>query len=342
MSKKSDSDKTRAAAFSRNPELEYLLRDINSSLWLSERSLLAKYNYPDFPVIFIMGPMRSGTTLLMQWLATTQIVSYPSNFLSRFYHAPIIGAKIQLMLTDRRYSFRGELGDDFTKDIAYSSENGKTRGILAPNEFWYFWRRFLPNPDRDDHDDEDLENNVDSKMLLAELAGIVDVFQKPFVCKGMLFNYNIKYLHKIIKNAIFIQVSRDPVFNMQSVLFARERQFGSRDKWYSFKIKEYPELSGLNSVKQVAGQIYFINKAVSEGLATVPDVNKIEVSYENFCRNPKMVYESIVEKLGMLGYSVTKKYAGKNNFELSNTWDGPASEKKLYFDEYKSFASADR
>ena len=320
----------------RNQDLEHLLNDLNSSLWLAEETLLENYNHPDLPIIFIMGPMRSGTTLLMQWLADIDIVSYPSNLLSRFYRAPVIGAKIQLMLTDPRYNFRDELGE-ITQRLNYVSENGKTRGVLAPNEFWYFWRRFLPNPERDDHSNEDLENNMDTKTMLAELAGIVDVFKKPFACKGMLFNYNIEFLHKIIKNAIFIQVCREPIFNMQSVLFARERQLGSRDRWYSFKIKEYAELSKLDPVKQVAGQIYFINKAVSDGLSKVPVNNKIVVSYETFCNSPESIYDSLVEKLEHLGYLGTKKYAGKKSFKPNKTWACSASDEKLYSDEYDAF-----
>ena len=232
----SKTDNERTSEFGRNSHLEALLKDLNSTLWPAEQRTLSAYKNPKLPTILIMGPGRSGTTLFMQWLANTGIVAYPTNLLSRFYQAPVIGAKIQLMLTDPHYDLKGELGESAQR-ATYESMNGKTLGALAPHEFWYFWRRFLPDPDRDDLSNAELEKGLDAATLLSELAGLVDVFQKPFACKAMLFNNNIEFLNKIIENSIFIQIRREPLFNIQSMLDARERQLGSRDNWYSFKIK---------------------------------------------------------------------------------------------------------
>ncbi len=57
--------------------------------------------------------------------------------------------------------------------------------------------------------------------------------------KGMLLNWHIPYLYNINRNFIFIDIKRDEFFNAQSLLFARKNFFGTRDKWYSFKPKEY-------------------------------------------------------------------------------------------------------
>ena len=168
-----------------------------------------------------MGPMRSGTTLFMQWLANTGLIAYPTNLLSRFYQAPIIGAKIQLLLTDPRYNFRDELGE-FTQQSEYKSENGKTKGVLAPNEFWYFWRRFLAEPGRDVWSDDELPKSMDTQTMLAELAGMMNVFEKPFAAKGMLFNYNIPFLDSLFDKVVFVQIKRDPVANVASVLDAQK------------------------------------------------------------------------------------------------------------------------
>ena len=217
------SDK-RQQQFRRNYDLESLLLEINTELQPSEDQLSLAYQQQEmtFPMIFIMGPLRSGTTLFTQWLANTGLVAYPSNLLSRFYQAPIIGAKIQLMLTDPRFNFRDELGE-FMQQAEYRSENGKTQGTLAPNEFWYFWRRFLADPARDVWTDAELGKSMDVTTMKAELIGMMDVFQKPFVAKGMLFNYNIPFLNSVFEKALFIQIKRDPVSNVASMLQARKR-----------------------------------------------------------------------------------------------------------------------
>ena len=98
----------------------------------------------------------------MQWLANTGAVAYPTNILSRFFGAPVIGAQIQLLLTDPRYNFRDEI-HDFNGTISFHSDIGKTRGALNPNEFWHFWRRFLPFGELDWLPDEELFRVVDDE-----------------------------------------------------------------------------------------------------------------------------------------------------------------------------------
>ncbi|MBA3026194.1 MAG: sulfotransferase [Sulfurimonas sp.] len=263
-----------------------------------------------------MGAHRSGTTLLMQWLANLDTIAYPTNLMSRFYKAPIIGSKIQLLLTDERYNYRNEIRD-FNCAINFNSENGKTNGALSPNEFWYFWRRFLPFKELDYLPTDELFKKVDIETLQSELAGIVNVFQKPFGLKGMILNYNIDFLDKVFDNAVFLYIKRDPLTNIESALKAREKQLGNIMEWYSFKIPEYDKLKKLNPYEQVAGQIYFINKAVASGLENVAEHKKMIVNYEDFCENPKKTYSELVEKLRIQGYEMGLEYRGEQKFHVT-------------------------
>ena len=309
----------RTKGFSRNILLEKLLKDVNYDLWNAEKLLLSEGSgVLKKPLIVLMGPMRSGTTLFMQWLANTGLVSYPTNLLSRFYQAPIIGAKIQLLLTDSRFNFRDELGE-FTQQTEYSSENGKTRGVLAPNEFWYFWRRFLAEPSRDVWTDEELRQSMDVKTMKAELVGIMDVLQSPFAVKGLLFNYNIPFLDSIFEKVIFVQIKRDIVTHVSSVLDARKRQLGSESEWYSFKIPEYAMLKDLDPISQSAGQLHYINAAVSKGMQSVSESRKLVVQYEDFCQNPRKVFDELVMKLDLSARE--NVYRGESFFKISRNSD---------------------
>lgn len=312
---KNQEEAKRAEQFKRNVSLEQFLGEINSDLWHTEENLLQK-KFFDYPVIFVMGPHRSGSTLIMQWLAQSGVVAYPTNLMSRFYRTPIIASKIQLLLTDERYNYRNEIRD-FNGGVDFNSENGKTKGALAPNEFWYFWRRFLPFKELDYLPTEQLLQKVDIQTFKAEFAGIVDVFQKPFALKGMILNYNIDFLDHIFEKAIFIYAKRDPLTNIESALQAREKQFGSIEEWYSFKIPEYEELKKLNPYEQVAGQIYHINKAVENGLANVAEHKKMIVDYEKFCENPKKFYDEMVGKLKIHGCNIDTVYNGEESFYMT-------------------------
>jgi hypothetical protein len=292
------SPEQRTTSYRRNESLEKLLAALNSDLQPSERLLIESIPIDrgtTHPLILVMGPLRSGTTLFMQWLANTGLVAYPTNLLSRFYGAPIIGAKIQLLLTDPRFNFRDELGE-FAQQCEYLSENGKTRGVLAPNEFWYFWRRFLADPRRDVWTNEELNQSMDTRTMLAELVGMMRVYQKPFAAKGMLFNYNIPFLDSIFDKVLFVHVKRDLVTNVASVLEARKRQLGSEESWYSFYIPEYNELKSLNPISQATGQVHYINKAIEAGLERVSASRKLIVQYEEFCQSPERVFERLKQK----------------------------------------------
>lgn len=307
-------ESTRTENFQRNNDLEKILTEINNYMLFSEKEIM-KEKIERLPIIFIVGCLRSGTTLLTQWLANQKQFAYPSNFLSRFYNSPILASKIQLMLTDKKYNYRNEILD-FNSDISYYSENGKTKGALAPNEFWYFWRRFIPFADIDYLPHDELLEKVDIENFQKELYGIAHTFRKPFVLKAMICNYNIPFLNTVFDNSIFLYTYRDTNKNIESVLDARKRQLGSINKWYSFKIPEFNELKKIKDpVKQIKGQIYYTNIAIHKGLQTVPEERKMYIKYEKFCHNPELYYNELLKKLNKQNCFLNKLYCGPTRFE---------------------------
>lgn len=311
----------RTKKYARVSELEELLKDLNSSLAGANKTYL-KESGEFFSKVFIMGPHRSGSTLFMQWLANTGLVSYPTNMLSRFFGAPLVGAKIQQLLTDPRYNFRNEILD-FNSDINFSSDNGKTQGALAPNEFWYFWRRFLPFDELDYMQADELKQKANLEGLRDELNTLTNIFEKPLALKGMIMNQNIPELAKQFEKPLFIWLHRDPIFNIQSALEARKRQYGDIKTWYSFKIKEFPHLKDLDPLESVAGQIVAINNSVEHGLSELPDNQKLVVQYEDFCHQPEHYYNEITRRLleqGGVNLKQVPTYSGEPSFSNTNCW----------------------
>lgn len=308
----------REKEFQRNEKLEALLSEINQDLEVAEEKLLLQ-EYETYPVIFIMGAPRSGTTLTMQWLANTGQFAYPTNLMSRFYNTPIIGAKIQKLLCNPEYSFRNEI-IDFSKSVDYYSENGKTKGASSPNEFWYFWRRYFPFSDFDNDflPDDVLEEKVNYEKFNKELMGIANVMKRPVMLKGMIANYNIGFLDKIFSKAVFVYVKRDMETNVASILDARKRQLGSENVWYSFRIPEMQELLQIKEPEvQVAGQVHCIRRAVEHGLESVSGERKLILSYEDFCKNPFLYYRSLKEKLAAQECQIEDTYVGEDKFDLT-------------------------
>jgi hypothetical protein len=233
-----------------------------------------------------------------------------------------VGAKIQQLLTDPRYNFRNEILD-FNSEINFSSDNGKTKGALAPNEFWYFWRRFLPFDSLDYLPGPELRTKANLTGFRDELNALANLFQKPFAMKAMIMNQNIPELAEQFEKALFVWIRRDPIFNIQSALEARKRQYGDIHTWYSFKIKEYPKLKDLPPLESVAGQIAAINRAVEDGIAGLPEHKKLIVQYEDFCQRPEHYYNEItrrlVEQNGVAAADVPA-YSRETSFSNTNHW----------------------
>ncbi|WP_394200845.1 sulfotransferase [Shewanella waksmanii] len=309
-------NKNRVESFARNASLEQFLNELNSELWYTESQILEAEIEQRYPLIFIVGPHRSGSTLFMQWLASLGSIAYPTNLMSRFYGSPIIGSKIQKLLSEPSLNYRDELGD-FCSRTDFRSANGKTQGLTSPNEFWYFWRRFLDFDNLVELDTEHLESEFDSVTFKRELYGVSNVLEKPFALKAMVMNYHIPFLAKLFDKALFIQLTREPLANIASAMEARKRQYGTYNDWYSFKFPEYELLKDMSNYEQVAGQIYYINKAVDNGLSAVCSTKKLQVSYEVFCQDPKTVYQQVHNKLAGLGCVLPKDYIGQSQFEIS-------------------------
>jgi len=304
--------------FQRNPKLEELLTELRTILEPAEQAFLVGKLELKYPVMLVIGAPRSGTTILMQWLASTGLIAYPSNLLSRFFASPYVGARIQQLLTDPNFRFGNELAFAGGTDAEFASTLGKTEGLLAPNEFWYFWRRFIPNEQPEQLSPEE-EASIDVDGFRRGIAAIQLAFDKPFATKGIILQYNLSKLQEILPRCLFLHTKRDGVFNAQSLVEARRTYYGDIEAWYSARPPGYEELLERDPYVQVAGQIHLTNESIRQQFDDCDDANKLTVAYEEFCANPTRVFSQIVEKLAGLDYQLENQYRGPSHFEAKNT-----------------------
>lgn len=308
----------RRPEFERNQRLETLLGEINALLEPAERQTLNDYRMPAQPATLLVGSPRSGTTLVFQWLASLGLFSYPTNWLSRFWKAPYIGAKLQRLLTDPQYQFGHEFTELERAGFSFESSLGKTRGLLAPNEFWYFWRRFFPFKDVHYLSHDEL-GDVDVATFTAELAAIEAALEKPLTMKAMIINANIPFVNSVLDKAVFVYVKRHPFYNAQSLLDARRAFSGNSGDWYSFRPRQYPSLKRFDPIGQVTGQIYYFNDEIERALSEIDQNRWLQITYEDFCSDPAAIYAALMQKLRHQGLVVERSYDGPPNFELHNS-----------------------
>ena len=320
--------------FRKDETLERLLREVNTLLASAEEQVLTRYRMPRYPVVIIVGAPRCGSTLTLQWLAATGRFAYPTNLLSRFYGAPYIGARIQQILTE--HDFQGEIFD-FNPEVPFTSNLGKTRGALAPHEFWYFWRRFFNAADTHYLTPEEVQR-ADTARFAAELAALEDAFGKPLALKGMLINWNIPDVARALEKVIFLHVKRHPFYNIQSQLEARVKYFGRREPWHSLKPPEYHRLKALSPIEQVAGQIYHTVRAVEAGLAQLPPARRLEIRYEDFCAHPERLFHQLAEKFAQQSCTLNGPYTGPSRFEVANRVRLPEADCRAIIAAYRRFS----
>lgn len=309
-------DLSRTVAYERNTGLELLLGKLNARLKSPVQTNISGKNSP---MLFIVGVPRSGTTLILQWLAGTGQFAYPSNFISRFYQAPDVGAMIQEMMINPQYAYRDEMTGfpESLPDDPYSSVAGKTVGWLAPNEFYYFWRRFYPVADSY----QPILNPEEFAFepFRRELTAVAGVLNKPFVLKAIIANWIIHDLAEIIENSVFLYIHRDHASTVRSILDIRKQMHGSTEFWYSFRPPEYEAISQLSPEKQVVAQVEYTQKAIEAGLFQIDSQRVIRTEYEHFCYDPAMVWQTIADRFKELGCPLNPNYRGPEKFTISRS-----------------------
>lgn len=304
----------RTSGFVRNTDLESLLSELEDLFKPSEAEALARATIPGRPVILVIGAPRSGTTLMLQWLAASGSLAYPTNLLSRFYHAPAMGARIHQLLANPKFAHRDEL-DGIAHPIHFDSDLGKTRGPLAPNEFWYFWRRFLPTTDIEPMGER--VSDVDFAGLRKALAAMTGVFGKAMAMKGMMLQYDLETIGKQIPEAFFLHVQREPSANARSILDARRKFFGDPGRWYSAKPPNVELLLDREPEDQAAGQVLFTNARIRQGLDCLTAERYLRVPYETFCADPQETWSQLVDKLSSYGEALPEKHPFSQPFQAT-------------------------
>lgn len=314
----------RTARFETNATQESLVTELNARLApVDARAAAHLPQTPQHPMVFVVGAPRSGTTLTMQWLADSSQFAYPTNFLSRFYAAPYTGSQIQQLTHNPAYDFHGELGNGSGRD-QWQSETGKTQGALSPHEFSYFWRRFFPmGQARRLTPEEWLES--DTAGFARGWASIESAFGLPVATKGILGQYNISELAELLPTAVFIHTQRDPFFNVQSILAARERVFGSRDAWFSVQPPGYREWLDFSPIQQVVHQVMQTNWLLETAASALPRNRWISQPYEAFCSSPGGTLDGLKRAFAAQGADLPDTFR-RTPFHASNQVRVPADQ----------------
>jgi len=287
----------RTSEYRKDPEQEQRLKKLNELLApLEERLVVCSFSKPQLPIVFIVGVPRSGSTLLVQILAKAGVFSYVSNFVARFWKAPYVGMLIEDVLDIRRSQ----------RERSFVSRFGVAEGWTGPHEFGYFWSRWFHFGETHKLGVQELAE-IDRDLLQKELAALESVYNKSLLFKNMTCGLQIPFLAELFEKSIFVLCCRRPLYNMQSLLLAREKILGSKHYWWSLRPKEYPELLSLSPYEQVAGQMYYILKDIKTSFSSLSPGRFLQIRYDDLCSQPRAEVSRVIKAVRQMGTIVDWK-----------------------------------
>ena len=246
-----------------------------------------------FPLIYIVGLPRSGTTLLSQLLSRYLPVGYINNLIARFWRNPVVGIRLSQVV----------FGSDIRQKIELASTHGVTAEPWGPHEFGYFWRHWLRLDEAPTHKLSKTHlDSLDCTGLAMTLNRMAAAIEAPLVFKNIICGFQAEFLTKIRPNSLFILIERDPKAVAASLLRSRQQRYGDESVWWSLKPSTFDEIRCLPTAQAQ------IERQIADGRSDFhaellqSDVNLIRITYEDLCRDPLNSIQMVADASAALGY----------------------------------------
>lgn len=260
------------------------------------------------PLVLIVGPPRSGSTLLYQTLAHYADATYFSNLTSMFPRSPISCASL---LHSYRQSAR-------QSPRQFQNFYGQTPGFSSPNDGFEVWNRWLGE---DRYRTPDVFDEQSIQEMQHFFAAWTAEFDKPFVNKNNRNAMCLGMLADILPQATFVVIRREPLLVVQSLIEARLCVQGAKDRpWGLASVHEHSaETTPLQYVDDVCDQVLEIEQRLQLQLRKVAPARCIELTYKGFCQQPLATLQQIAAQIEGLNLCEQLLGAGLAPFKISST-----------------------
>jgi len=260
---------------------------------LVERIFLLKrhFNPRELQPIFIVGPPRTGSTLLFELLISMYRTAYLTNLSSLLFKSPILATKLQKSI-GFFHSFSGQ------------SKYGFIPGLTAPSEAGVLFRHWFGDEKDTQHQTYDLRH---VRIVRSSVNTISDTMRGPFISKNLNNSVRLTRINQVFPNAMYLFMRRDPLYTAQSILLSRRNLFGNDRYWFSVKPPNYQKIADLDPLEQVVYQIKSIEDYIRDVFREQKIVNVMEICYEELCSNWQIVLEQIAKLCQKYGITLEKK-----------------------------------
>lgn len=227
----------------------------------------------------IVGLPRSGTTILLQLLARTRALGYPSNVMAPFWRTPAVGARLQRHLASSEPT------------LSMESVAGRTREPLDPHEFGYFWREALGHSANTLHPDRP---GMGWHQLQDTLDAICAAFDLPTVYKNFLVLGHVTQMRRHLVRSRFIVIERNPK-DVAASLWTVRQSIGIPDE-ATFGIDTADNCHG-DLLDRIVTQVHTLERYRTV-IANQSVSDTISARYSDLCNKPRQVVADVLDFLG--------------------------------------------
>lgn len=300
----SANNREKEIAYSEFYFIDTMKNGLSDDLLNEEKKLMEYYvdkevEFPILGVTYSLG--RCGTTVMTQWLASLGISDYPMNYLKPYIYTPLNGFR-HIMLLKRYFDIKN------VEHIEFKSEFGVTKNLYDLLEF------NGSRMDANSYNCSEVSLTMEQlEKVKALYAGICDITQNALSVK--LMPQDIVILEKICNKGVYIVLDRDIYTHTLALLnLYRHREMpliyysAFADERISFD--ENPLLYTAITLKNARA---YREKILSK----IEERRKIRVTYEEFCRNPKALFDRIMVAFNEVGFNLKTPYKGAEQFTIS-------------------------
>jgi hypothetical protein len=263
--------------------LEIAAKPLDRALQRREERLLAAAPPSDAPMLLIVGPPRSGTTLVYQTVVRRLPVSFATNLSALFPRAPIAA---QALFSRSRHTTGTDLRSYF----------GQTRALFDANDAFHLWDRWLGT-------ERYRAPDVIAPDAVRAMRRFFDAwswrFPAPFVNKNNRNTDCLRQLAEALPEARFVVVRRDPLETLQSLLIARQVVQGDVARAWGLRSHDARHAGTRAAVEAVCEQLVEIERRLRADCAVIAPGRLLEVSYAQFCTAPDDVVSACAALIGV-------------------------------------------
>jgi hypothetical protein len=256
-------------------------------LGILERLFVMAMPNKTVPTIWIIGPPRSGTTLLYQLLIRRYKLAYISNFAAMFPKSPVLAQSAANLLFNPQNRITG-----------FESDYGRTANRLGPHEAGPFWYRWFPKGDHVYVPPASVPEKC-LRQFKKEIVGLSLTAKAPALFKNVYNTMRISPIVETFSNACFLVCHRDPIDVAQSILNGRVKLYDEKSKWMGVPPKEYHEIKDHPYWQQITEQVYYVYQQIESDKKCYGADRFFEVDYEQLCKRPIETLEQIAQFLSL-------------------------------------------